>query len=68
MQQSKPCTLTLYIMAYDFSWIFVPAWIVVPGMQLAVQVQDDCPITLNLWSLPVLNWKEERDAREGWCT
>lgn len=46
----------------------VPAWIIVPGMQLAVQVEDDCPISLDLSSLPVLNWTEERDACEGWCT
>lgn len=56
VQQSKPGTLT--VMCH------VPALIVFPGMQLAVQVQDDCPTTLDLSSLPVLNWTEETDACE----
>jgi len=36
-------------------------------MQQAQEVQDDCPTTLDLSSLPVLNWTEELAGNPGEC-
>jgi len=36
-------------------------------MQQAQEVEDDCPISLDLSSLPVLNWTEELAGNPGEC-